>query len=157
MTSLAFFASAVAQNQNERAPAKGFAVFPAGDTCHTYEFARHAIGDNGIRIEILYAGICHSDLHAAWDEQKEQGLHAANRMIPRHEIAGCIAEVGKNVTKFNVGVQETQEMLDYSVAHGIYPEIEIIKADASEIDNAWRNLDGGKVKSRYVNDMGTIK
>lgn len=82
MTSLAFFASAVAQNQNERAPAKGFAVFPAGDTCHTYEFARHAIGDNGIRIEILYAGICHSDLHAAWDEQKEQGLHAANRMIP---------------------------------------------------------------------------
>lgn len=101
MTALAFFASAVAQNQNERVPAKGFAMFSAEDTFHPYEFTRHAIGDNDIQIEILYAGICHSDLHAAWDEQQEQGLHAAphdfgarNRRTcgesrqERHEIQG---------------------------------------------------------------------
>lgn len=48
-------------------------------------------------------------------------------------------------------------MLDYSVAHDIYPEVEIIKADASEIDKAWRNVVDGKVKFRYVIDMSTIK
>ena len=55
------------------------------------------------------------------------------------------------------GIKETQEMLDYSVAHDIYPEVEIIKADASEIDKAWRNVSDGKVKFRYVIDMSTIK
>jgi len=46
---------------------------------------------------------------------------------------------------------------DISVAHDIYPEVEIIKADASEIDKAWRNVVDGKVKFRYVIDMSTIK
>ena len=53
--------------------------------------------------------------------------------------------------------KETQEMQDYSVAHGIYPEVEIIKADAAEIDKAWRNVSDGKVKFRYVIDMNTLR
>jgi len=48
-------------------------------------------------------------------------------------------------------------MLDYSVVHDIYSEMEIIKADASEIDKAWRNVADGKVKFRYVIDLSKIK
>ena len=55
------------------------------------------------------------------------------------------------------GIKETQEMIDFSVAHNIYPEVEIISADASEIDKAYRNVQNGKVKFRYVIDMSTIK
>ena len=55
------------------------------------------------------------------------------------------------------GIRETQEMLDYSVAHGIYPEVEIIKADAAIIGEAYQNVLDGKVKFRYVIDMSTIK
>lgn len=55
------------------------------------------------------------------------------------------------------GIKETQEMIDYSVAHHIYPEVEIINAEAAEIDKAYRNVQDGKVKFRYVIDMSTLK
>lgn len=47
-------------------------------------------------------------------------------------------------------------MLDYSVAHDIYPEVEIIPADAAAIDEAYKNVLDGKVKFRYVIDMSTM-
>lgn len=55
------------------------------------------------------------------------------------------------------GIKETQEMLDYSVKNNIYPMVEIIKAEPAEIDKAYRNVDDGKVKFRYVIDMKTLK
>ena len=54
------------------------------------------------------------------------------------------------------GIKETQEMLDYSVAYDIYPEVEIIPADAAAIDEAYKNVLDGKVKFRYVIDMSTM-
>ena len=55
------------------------------------------------------------------------------------------------------GIKETQEMLDYSVAHNIYPEVEVIPADGAEIDRAYQHVLDGKVKFRYVIDMNTMK
>ena len=76
----------------------------------------------------------------------------------RHAIANTAFPSQRKVDGSLIGgIKETQEMLDYSVAHDIYPEVEIIKADASEIDKAWRNVAEGKVKFRYVIDMSTIK
>ena len=54
------------------------------------------------------------------------------------------------------GIKETQEMLDYSIVHNIYPEVEIISADETEIDKAYQNVLDGKVKFRYVIDMSTM-
>ena len=134
VASLAIIATATAQT-TARIPAKGFAMFSAKDTFHPHEFTRRAVGDNDIQIEILYAGICHSDLHAGWDEQQEQGLYATYPMIPGHEIAGRVVAIGKNVTKFKVG--------DY--------------AGVGCMVDAWRNVSDGKVKFRYVIDMSTIE
>lgn len=55
------------------------------------------------------------------------------------------------------GIPETQEMLDYSVKHNIYPDVEIIKAEPQVIDEAYKSVDAGEVKFRYVIDMKTIK
>jgi uncharacterized zinc-type alcohol dehydrogenase-like protein len=64
-----------------------------------YEFERHAVGDHDVQIQILYAGICHSDLHHAWEDWRKE----AYPMVPGHEIAGRITHVGKSVTKFKLG------------------------------------------------------
>ncbi|MEU4496863.1 NAD(P)-dependent alcohol dehydrogenase [Streptomyces sp. NPDC023998] len=60
---------------------------------------RRSVGEHDVLIEIKYAGICHSDIHQAHDGWAE-GIFP---MVPGHEIAGIVAEVGPGVTKFAVG------------------------------------------------------
>ncbi|RXY96515.1 NAD(P)-dependent alcohol dehydrogenase [Malacoplasma penetrans] len=53
------------------------------------------------------------------------------------------------------GIKATQEMLDFSIKHNIYPEIEVISAD--QINEAFEKMTTGKAKFRYVIDMSTLK
>ena len=52
-----------------------------------------------VEIEILYCGICHSDLHAA----KNEWHSTVYPIVPGHEIVGRVTNVGNKVTKFKVG------------------------------------------------------
>lgn len=83
----------------QRIEAKGYAVAHKDDTFKPFSFSRHAMGERDILIEILYAGICHSDIHSARSEWKE-GIYP---MVPGHEIAGRVVAVGSKVSKFKVG------------------------------------------------------
>ena len=85
--------------EGKRITAKGFAVAHKSDTFKPFEFSRHALGAGDILIEILYAGICHSDIHSARSEWHE-GIYP---MVPGHEIAGRVVAVGSEVRKFKVG------------------------------------------------------
>lgn len=85
--------------EGKRISAKGFAVAHKSDTFKPFEFSRHALGAGDILIEILYAGICHSDIHSARSEWHE-GIYP---MVPGHEIAGRVVAVGSEVRKFKVG------------------------------------------------------
>ncbi|MEU5000908.1 NAD(P)-dependent alcohol dehydrogenase [Streptomyces sp. NPDC021622] len=60
---------------------------------------RRPVGATDVLIDIKYAGICHSDIHQARDGWGE-GIFP---MVPGHEIAGVVTEVGSAVTKFAVG------------------------------------------------------
>ncbi|MFF4317369.1 NAD(P)-dependent alcohol dehydrogenase [Streptomyces sp. NPDC001568] len=60
---------------------------------------RRPVGEHDVLIDIKYAGICHSDIHQANDGWGE-GIFP---MVPGHEIAGIVTEIGAGVTKFAVG------------------------------------------------------
>ncbi|GAA1886707.1 NAD(P)-dependent alcohol dehydrogenase [Lapillicoccus jejuensis] len=63
----------------------------------TYE--PRALRDDDIRIDVKFAGICHSDIHTV----REEWGSAIFPLVPGHEIAGVVAEVGSAVTKYKVG------------------------------------------------------
>ena len=60
---------------------------------------RRAVGPHDVLIDIKYAGICHSDIH----QVNEGWGESIFPMVPGHEIAGVVSEVGAEVTKFKVG------------------------------------------------------
>ncbi|MGJ5753718.1 putative zinc-type alcohol dehydrogenase-like protein [Streptomyces puniciscabiei] len=60
---------------------------------------RRAVGEFDVLIDIKFAGICHSDIHQA----REGWGEAIFPMVPGHEIAGVVSEVGPGVTRFAVG------------------------------------------------------
>ncbi|MCB5186268.1 NAD(P)-dependent alcohol dehydrogenase [Methylobacillus gramineus] len=64
-----------------------------------FAFERRAVGENDVQIEILYCGVCHSDLHQARDEWGNSTFP----MVPGHEIVGRVTQVGSAVTKFKAG------------------------------------------------------
>lgn len=83
------------------------------------------------------------------------GLPPTNESI-KTDMTRLIFSAGKKVYGSMIGgIKETQEMLDFSLKHQIYPEIEIIKA--SQIDEAYENLTNGRAKFRYVIDMNTLE
>jgi len=69
------------------------------DRLKPYRFERRAPGTDDVQIDILYCGVCHSDLHTARNEWKNT-LYPS---VPGHEIVGRVTAVGANVTKFKVG------------------------------------------------------
>ncbi|SNX63641.1 uncharacterized zinc-type alcohol dehydrogenase-like protein [Streptomyces sp. TLI_55] len=60
---------------------------------------RRPVGEFDVLIDIKFAGICHSDIHQA----REGWGEAIFPMVPGHEIAGVVSEVGPGVTKYTVG------------------------------------------------------
>src|SRR3954454_5359572 len=63
---------------------------------------RRDVTDRDVQIDILFCGVCHSDLHTARDECLSV-TPAADPCVPGHEIIGRVAEVGRGMTKFKVG------------------------------------------------------
>lgn len=82
------------------------AVFvDAPETVVVKEIDIPKIKDDEVLIKVAVAGICGSDIHTY------KGLHPFRKppVVIGHEVAGEVVEIGKNVTKFNVGDRVTVE------------------------------------------------
>lgn len=78
---------------------KARAVFGPTEKFKATTIDRRDVGPKDVLIEIKYAGICHSDIHTA--RQEWGGIEYP--LVPGHEIAGIVAEIGTGVTKYKVG------------------------------------------------------
>jgi alcohol dehydrogenase (NADP+) len=64
-----------------------------------FDIQRRNLGQNDVEIEILYCGVCHSDLHTVRGEWGGTSYPC----VPGHEIVGRVVEVGADVQKFKAG------------------------------------------------------
>lgn len=77
----------------------GYAAPSAGARLQPFSFERRALRPNDVAMEILYAGVCHSDLHWARNDWGWSNYP----VVPGHEIVGRVIEVGSEVTSFKAG------------------------------------------------------
>ena len=78
---------------------RGYAAMKAQAQMTPWEFERRDLGANDVSLDIKYSGICHSDIH----QVREEWGPALFPMVPGHEIAGIVSQIGSAVTKFKVG------------------------------------------------------
>ena len=77
----------------------GYASYAADKPLSALNFERRDPGPEDVQIDILYCGVCHSDLHMARNEWSVSTFP----VVPGHEIVGRVSRVGANVTKFREG------------------------------------------------------
>ncbi len=88
-----------ATTAGSRFPALGYAAHSHTDPLVPFRFERRTPGPTDVRIEILYCGVCHSDLHSVRNEWKGTKYP----IVAGHEIIGRVTAVGGQVSKHKVG------------------------------------------------------
>ncbi|HWF32867.1 MAG TPA: NAD(P)-dependent alcohol dehydrogenase [Solirubrobacteraceae bacterium] len=81
------------------APTPALSAPSAGAPFDTTTIARRDLGEHDVLIDIKFCGICHSDIH----QVKDEWGGSIFPMVPGHEIAGIVAEVGSGVQKLSAG------------------------------------------------------
>ena len=78
---------------------RGYAAQNATSSLTPFTFERREPGPHDVQIEILYCGICHSDLH----QVRNDWAGSMYPMVPGHEIVGRVIKTGSAVSKFKTG------------------------------------------------------
>lgn len=79
--------------------AKAYAALGPEKELEPWQFETREIGPHDVQIQILYCGVCHTDIHFTRNEWSE-GIFP---MVPGHEIVGRIVAVGEHAQKFKLG------------------------------------------------------
>jgi uncharacterized zinc-type alcohol dehydrogenase-like protein len=80
-------------------PAKAYAAQDAQTDLAPWSFERREVGPHDVQFDILFCGVCHSDLH----QIKNDWFPGIFPMVPGHEIVGRVVKVGDHVKNFKVG------------------------------------------------------
>ena len=83
-------------------PAKAFAAHDPSSPLSAHTIARRSPRPQDVQIEVLFCGVCHSDLHQVRNEWKEV-MPTVYPCVPGHEIVGRVVKVGRAVKKFKEG------------------------------------------------------
>jgi len=80
-------------------PVNAYAAQSATSPIAPFNIERREVGPHDVQIEILYCGVCHSDIHQARNEWGGSIFP----MVPGHEIVGRITKTGAHVKNFKIG------------------------------------------------------
>jgi uncharacterized zinc-type alcohol dehydrogenase-like protein len=83
--------------------AKAYSAASAKSPLAPTMIPRRESGKGDVQIEILFCGICHSDLHTVRNEWSDSGVPTVYPCVPGHEMVGRVTKVGSAVTKFKPG------------------------------------------------------
>ena len=78
---------------------KAYAARTKTSKLEPWSIERREVGNHDVQFDILYCGVCHSDLHQIRDDWGG----AIFPMVPGHEIIGRVSKVGDHVKKFKAG------------------------------------------------------
>ena len=78
---------------------KAIGTDSSANPLHTFNIQRRGLLTDDVEMEILYCGICHSDLHQIKDDFGATTFP----VVPGHEIVGRVTAIGSDVTNFKVG------------------------------------------------------
>lgn len=78
---------------------KAYAAYEATEPLRPWSFNRRNLKPNDVHIEILYCGVCHSDIHTA----RNEWMGTKYPVVPGHEIVGRVINVGADVKGFKKG------------------------------------------------------
>lgn len=76
----------------------GYAAHSATASLEPFSFTRRALREDDVMIDILYCGVCHTDLHLA----RNHGGFTTYPIVPGHEIIGRVRQVGALVSRVRV-------------------------------------------------------
>lgn len=131
---------------------KAYAAQSATTPLAPFSFERRNLGNDDVQIEILYCGVCHSELLRRDSNLTQVGvppepllLSVGSLIFGRRSLSGSL--IG--------GLKETQEMLDFCGKHNVTADIELIPIQ--NINEAYDRLVKSDVKYRFVIDMASLK
>lgn len=78
---------------------KAYGASVQGKSMHNLEIKRRELRENDVELELLYCGICHSDVHSV----KNDWGYTTYPVVPGHEMVGRITRIGSTASKFKVG------------------------------------------------------
>ena len=78
---------------------QGYAALSGDQPLQPFEFERRPLSVGDVKIDILYCGVCHSDLHTARNDWGNTLFPS----VPGHEIVGRVSAIGASVDKFKIG------------------------------------------------------
>lgn len=95
-------ATQAAKQQVKTHTARAFAAQGPTSAMAPISIPRRTPGPSDVQIEILYCGVCHSDLHQVRNEWQD-ALPTVYPCVPGHEIVGRVTKAGRDVKKFKEG------------------------------------------------------
>jgi len=79
---------------------KAYGAFDSKKPLEPLTIERRELKEYDVQVEIMYCGVCHSDIHTA---RNEWGGSTKYPVVPGHEIIGIVKAIGNGVTKFSIG------------------------------------------------------